>query len=225
MSLRIRAGVYDRRIQLLVMVFLVANAGVAHACGGAFRLNFFRTSDDLKDFLARLSDEARIRRQQFKIDQEIFFSRTPDLDYSLESVSVSLNRNPDGHWKALVVRSKGPIAQQAKEDYLASRPIDFDYELQTMDESSCPMLPTIAASLIQQSKLASDPDWRRRNGDDGTTTCSSVEYSLTSNMDPKVDFVWGNGGFHAFSGWIHTALKVIEECQRVPKQFEETGKH
>ncbi len=202
-----------RLLQLLAALLCSAMIiGVASACGGIFRLNFFRAPKDMKMFVDQLSAETRAWQQRAKPARSITFSQFPDLDYSLDSISVSLHRNNDGRWEAAVVRSKGPIGVQAKEDYLARRAIDIEYEQITINESSCAALSKLHPSIVERSIKAADPEWRRMNGDDGTCTCSSQSYSLFSDLEPKMDFTWGNGCFHAYSGWIHDALKNVEAC-------------
>lgn len=186
--------------------------GIANACGGTFRLNFFRSRDELQSFMDQIEAEMREWNSRPKPAQAITFSRSPDLDFLVASISVSLSLNSAGQWKANVVRSQGAIGQQAKEDHLANRPIEIEFEEIAIDQSSCPAILTLASSLVEQSRLAVDPDWRRRNGDDGLATCSSEAYSLYSDMEPKLDFVWGNGSFHAYTGWVNGSLAKIEAC-------------
>ncbi len=176
----------------------------------------FRNKVDSSRFTKALIAESGSFPGEVDAAADIYFSAEPgnQREMTVASIKVSMLRQSDGSWNALIFRSKGPIGQQAKEDYLAGEPFSFEYETVRLTEQNCPEIGGVPGSLrerfaaIEARKLAA----KQGKDEGGWCTCSDMFYRMHSKKDPELSMSEDNSCGTLYGGWIENTVAVINRC-------------
>jgi hypothetical protein len=206
---------HPRFIFLVAMAIGYLSSFSAVACGGVENIAF-RNPDDGYRFTKALIAESGKFPGEVDSAADIFFSAVPgnQREMTVTSVKVSMLRQSDGSWNASIFRSKGPIGQQAKEDYLAGAPLSFEYETVRLTEQNCPEIGEVPGSLREKFAANEARKLAAKQGEDegGWCTCSDMFYRIHSKKDPELSLSEDNSCGTLYGGWIENTIAAINRC-------------